>query len=306
MRFSLDQILAFVATVEAGSFSEAARRLEKAQSAVSTAVMNLELDMGITLFNREGRYPLLTEEGRIVYREAKGILARCEDLECRADSMSEGVESHIKLAIDELVPSNFNTEILTRFTEIFPSVDLEMVLATGNIVPELMSSRKATLGITVVMGKMPQGIQYKLIANLKRIAVASKNHPLAKKKKVTKSDLEEHRQLVVYDRKGNPVYEGSRFSKDCWKIDSYYVIWDLVRKSVGWAWLADYLVAGDLKKGTLVSLPVDFLEADFYVPLYLVWHEEYSLGPAGRWLLNELSALGKKEDWASTFEEPWG
>lgn len=57
-----DQIQAFVMAAELGSFSAAARQMGKVQSAVSTAIANLEIDAGVELFDRSGRAPVLTEE----------------------------------------------------------------------------------------------------------------------------------------------------------------------------------------------------------------------------------------------------
>ncbi len=55
MNWSIAQLDAFVTTVTEGSFSAAARKLGKAQSRVSTAVANLEIDLGVTLFDRSGK-----------------------------------------------------------------------------------------------------------------------------------------------------------------------------------------------------------------------------------------------------------
>ena len=60
---SLEHFKALLATAETGSFSAAARRLGKAQSVVSAAIANLEIDLGLALFDRSGRYPVLTEAG---------------------------------------------------------------------------------------------------------------------------------------------------------------------------------------------------------------------------------------------------
>lgn len=78
MSLSLEQLQAFVATVETGSFSAAARYLGKAQSAISTAVSNLEIDLDNSLFVRSGRYPVLTPAGERLLVEARVILERCE------------------------------------------------------------------------------------------------------------------------------------------------------------------------------------------------------------------------------------
>ena len=52
MRYSPEALTAFVEAVDSGSFSAAARRLRKSQSTISTAIANLEADLGVTLFDR--------------------------------------------------------------------------------------------------------------------------------------------------------------------------------------------------------------------------------------------------------------
>ncbi|MEG2114396.1 MAG: LysR family transcriptional regulator, partial [Hafnia sp.] len=64
MRYSPEALNAFVETVSAGSFSAAARRLHKSQSTISTAIANLEDDLGVILFDRSARQPVLTEQGQ--------------------------------------------------------------------------------------------------------------------------------------------------------------------------------------------------------------------------------------------------
>ncbi|VTR34556.1 HTH-type transcriptional activator AllS [Serratia fonticola] len=61
MRYSPEALLAFVEAAALGSFSAAARRLRKSQSTISTAIANLEADLGLTLFDRQARQPVLTE-----------------------------------------------------------------------------------------------------------------------------------------------------------------------------------------------------------------------------------------------------
>lgn len=60
MHYSPESLIAFVEAASLGSFSAAARKLGKSQSTVSTAIAHLEIDLGLTLFDREKRYPVLT------------------------------------------------------------------------------------------------------------------------------------------------------------------------------------------------------------------------------------------------------
>ena len=60
---SLDQVRTFIAAVDEGSFSAAGRRLGRAQSVVSQTLGQLEGQLGVKLFDRGARYPVLTEAG---------------------------------------------------------------------------------------------------------------------------------------------------------------------------------------------------------------------------------------------------
>ena len=64
---TLDQLQIFLAVVEEGSFAAAGRRLNRAVSVISYGVSNLEAQLGLTLFTREGtKKPVLTKEGEAI------------------------------------------------------------------------------------------------------------------------------------------------------------------------------------------------------------------------------------------------
>ncbi len=83
---SLDQLRAFIATVDEGSISAGARRLHRAQSAVSELVSNLEAQIGVALFNRTERYPKLTPAGVLLVADARSVVANVDLLKARAES----------------------------------------------------------------------------------------------------------------------------------------------------------------------------------------------------------------------------
>ena len=63
---SLDQLRNFIAVADEGSFSAAGRRLKRAQSVVSRTVSILEGQLGVRLFDRTARFPVLTNQGRLL------------------------------------------------------------------------------------------------------------------------------------------------------------------------------------------------------------------------------------------------
>ena len=115
-----------MATADTGSFSVAARRLGKAQSLVSTHVANLELDPGLTLFDRSARLPVLTANGARMVEEARGVLARRERFLGVARRLEAHIEPRLSLAIDEFYPEHLIGALMQDFARQFPGVEIEM------------------------------------------------------------------------------------------------------------------------------------------------------------------------------------
>ena len=67
------QLRTFIAAADEGSFSAAGRKLRRAQSVVSQTLANLEAQLGVKLFDRSARYPMLTEEGRSLLGDAQQL-----------------------------------------------------------------------------------------------------------------------------------------------------------------------------------------------------------------------------------------
>jgi DNA-binding transcriptional LysR family regulator len=80
MNYSPEALEAFAQTVALGSFSAAARRLGKSQSTVSEAIARLEIDLGLELFDRSARHPVLTEAGRAMLGRIEDVLAASDKL----------------------------------------------------------------------------------------------------------------------------------------------------------------------------------------------------------------------------------
>ncbi len=89
---TLDQLRLLVTVAEAGTFSEAARRLGRAQSAVNYGIANLERGLGVELFDRSHRRPRLTEAGRGLLSDARGVLEAAARLASRATALAGGLE----------------------------------------------------------------------------------------------------------------------------------------------------------------------------------------------------------------------
>ena len=102
---TLDQMRALVVVAEAGSFSAAARRLGRVQSAISQSVQTMEATLGVALFDRSTRTPALTEAGPAIVKDARAMLESAKAMRAHAESIAEDVEPEMTLAVDSIFPT---------------------------------------------------------------------------------------------------------------------------------------------------------------------------------------------------------
>src|ERR1700726_1393867 len=97
---SLDQLRTFIAAVDEGSFSAAARKLNRVQSAVSSWISGLEDQFGVAKSDRSGRFPNLTPEGVLLLGDARSIVSGVAARKARARLMASGLETELSVVID--------------------------------------------------------------------------------------------------------------------------------------------------------------------------------------------------------------
>ena len=101
---TFDQLRIFLAIVDTGSFAAAGRRLGRAVSVISYGIANLEAQLGLVLFEREGtRKPQLTVAGRALLTETRAIAAGVDGLRARVKGLLDGLEAEVDLAVDVMV-----------------------------------------------------------------------------------------------------------------------------------------------------------------------------------------------------------
>ena len=92
------ELNAFIAVVEAGGFTAAARRTGDSQSAISKAIGSLERRLGVVLFNRSTRSVTLTDQGQRYYDRAKPLLDEMDDADNELASSTQSVSGLIRIA----------------------------------------------------------------------------------------------------------------------------------------------------------------------------------------------------------------
>lgn len=283
MAISLEQLEAFVAAAETGSFSAAARRLGRVQSAVSTHVANLEVDLGVKLFSRAGRYPVLTAAGTRLLAEARVVLERREHFIGVAASLEEGVEDRLVLAVDELYPESRIGELMAAFAAAFPSVELEILFPLMEDVSRMVLDGSADLGIMWRQEVLPPALGFHTIGWVPLQLVCAPGHPLARQP-VAWEELKRHRQIMLATRSDSQEKMRLRVAAEVWWVESPWVILELVKHGIGWAFVSDHVIAASSTRPDIVMPALAFDNSDWPVALELVWHKQRKAGPAASWL----------------------
>ncbi|MGV2980452.1 LysR family transcriptional regulator [Camelimonas sp. ID_303_24] len=290
MSVSMEQLEAFVAAAGAGSFSGAARRLGKAQSAVSTHIANLEEDLGTALFNRAGRTPALTAAGARLLPEAKIILDRRAHFIGVARSFEARVEKRLVMAIDELYPEAMVGELCAAFAGHFPHVELELLFPIMEDVSRLVLDGKAQIGVMWRQENLPPELGFKTIGWAPLKLVCGKSHPLAQTR-VDWEDLKRHRQLMVTVRNESAERHRLRIAAEVWWVESHWVIMQILRHGVGWALIPAHIVDSSPVARELAIPELEFDAGEWPVALDVVWHKQKPSGPAAEWLRRRLTTM---------------
>lgn len=290
--FTLDQLRALLAVAEEGSFSAAGRRLRRVQSAISTAMANLEGQLGATLWDRSTRVPALTDQGRAVLAAARRVCAEADALRGLAAGMAGGLEASVSLCVDALFPVTALVDLCAGFAAELPAVDLRVDTQTMSVVGARVLSGAASLGVASPMGVAP-GLERLALSAIRMIPVVAAGHPLASHPgPIPTAKLAGHVQLVLSERSDEGVPDQAVLSPRAWRVADLHTKHAMVRAGLGWGNLPEHMVRDDLREGRLAVIrPAAWGEHEHTLVLSIVHRPDTTFGPAHRWLVDHLAVL---------------
>jgi DNA-binding transcriptional LysR family regulator len=285
---TLDQLRVLVAVSETGSFSGAARKLMRVQSAVSQSIHTLEDTLRLQLFDRSGKLPKATEAGRIIIEDARRLLKGAEVLRARAENIVGGLEPELTIAINPLLPAAPAIEALRALREEFPGLPV-MLLTEGIGAPERhLRDGTVRLAIYPYSETGTSDLDAEFLIDIDMIPVVAADHPLAQLPgPLSREDLADHVQLVLTD--GTPIEAWSRgvVSHRLWRFADMITRRSFLLEGFGWCHMPLPSVAPYIAEGRLKRL---MLKDQHFgsIALHVVHEHGRPPGTAGRWLISRL------------------
>jgi len=293
---TFDQLRIFLTIVDTGSFAAAGRALGRAVSVISYGIANLEAQLGVLLFDREGtRKPQLTVAGRALLAEARAISQGMDGLRAKVKGLLEGLEAEVDLAVDVMVPPERLASVLRGFAAEFPTVQLRLHVEALGAINAMVLAGTATLGISGPLAAEVGEIEGVAAGATVLVPVAAPDHPLGRMVDIPPGAGRDHIQLVLSDRSGFTA--GRDFgvvSPRTWRLADLGAKHALLREGIGWGNMPLPMVADDLAAGTLVRLAMPNNSGGVY-RFAVIWRRDCPPGPAAQWLREQFVALGSAD-----------
>lgn len=169
---------AFIAVVEAGSFSAAADSLHITQPAVTKRIQGLESQLGTPLFDRFQRRIVLTEAGRVLLPHAQAALQQLGRAELEIQNLSGKVGGPLALATSHHIGLHRLPTVLRHYTRLFPDVDLQLHFMESEKAYEAVLTGDVELAFATLSPEAQASIESAPIWEDRLTFVVAPNHPL--------------------------------------------------------------------------------------------------------------------------------
>ncbi len=177
MEMNILKYLAFIKTVEYGSFTKASEILNYSQSGISRMISDLEKEWGISLLERSRSGVRLTSDGSRVLPYAKNLCEEYQKLQMQVDDL-RGVQSGIiRIGTFSSVATHWLPNIIRAFQKDYPGIDYELLLGDYTEIEEWIAQGRVDCGFL----RLPAPPEFETIALARDrlLAVLPEDHPLA-------------------------------------------------------------------------------------------------------------------------------
>ncbi len=293
MSFSSDNVQLFLAVLDHGSFSSAARALGRVPSAVSMQIAQLEAELDLILFERTTREVKPTAVALSLEPEARQLARQLRRLQQQVLNLHQGLERRLTLAVaPELLSAPWNVP-LAQLAEEYPSLEVEVLSAPQTSILRSLHENQADLAILFERMGIDEREAFQEFASEVLIAVVAPSHPMAGGP-VRPDDLLDNRQIAVASRETRGVDPRLLVSHKLWRTDSHLATLSLVQAGLGWAFLPRRLVETYVASGHLVALQFENMSNQIRLWVDVVWLRDRPLGLGARRFI-ELMRAAKEQ-----------
>lgn len=272
---NLNRMMVFYHVVDLGSFTEAAKVLKMAKSAVSRHVTLLEKQVGARLLNRTTRQLNLTEVGRIYFQSCKKIVEETQYMQNEISVLQNQPVGSLKIATTNSLGIQYITPLIVEFMRLYPKLNIELMLQD-----QVIDMVEENINVCVRVGWLQNSdLVATKVADSRLVLAASPSYLKQYGPIVTPKDLEKH-ACVIFSLLPNPTKWTFTQKKQqetvsvsaIIKTNNAGAVKALLLQGAGASVLSHFIVAEDLREGRLVELLPNYDLGSAGV--YLVYQEK--------------------------------
>ena len=260
------KVFSLLTVAETLNYTQAAKRLNITQPAVSQHIKALEEELGVHIFERAGGKLVVTRQGEEVISCARKLAALENNLRQTLSDGQAQVE-HLTVGVTHTAESSPIAETLALYCARHEGVSIKMVTDTTNNLYHMLKSYE--LDLAIVEGRITDArIHYLLLDTDTLVLAVSMDHPFAKKSMVTLDELKREKLILRLPESGTRSLFEAHLESNNMRLEDFHVILevdntatikDLIRRDFGVSILARSVCLDELKKGKLTVLPVENL-----------------------------------------------
>lgn len=270
MNTTIDQWEVLEAVVQLGSFAAAAAKMNRSQSTISYAISRLQDQFQIPLLEMKGRRAQLTDAGKALLADAEPLLTGFRALEQRAESLSAGGQTEIKVSVDSVYPNDRLFAALANLSREYPHAHPKLHKGAFLSSVEEFSSFGADLCIA---GLSAREQLIKPVLDIRMKAVARADHPLHEvKRQLTRMDLIQRLAVIIEGSGPEPRRQPHAPSQRFLAVNTIESAIEAVRSGICFGWLPVYRIQPYLDSGELVGLQLP-LGGERFARMYLIMRD---------------------------------
>lgn len=177
MDMNIQKFMAFVKTVEYGSFTKAGEKLKYSQSAISRMINDLEKEWGVSLLERSRAGVRLTSDGLRLLPYARNVCVDYEKLQSQIKEINGLQSGLIRIGTFSSVATHWLPNIIKEFQKDYPNIDYELLVGEYKEIEEWVAEGRVDCGFTIL--PVSEELETIFLEEDKLLVVLPEDHPLA-------------------------------------------------------------------------------------------------------------------------------
>lgn len=258
----LRQLRYFVNVVETMSFTLASRQLFISQSTLSQQIIQLEDELSVKLFNRNGKYITLTEEGRYFYPYAKDCIQKSKDAVTILNELKQNNAGEIRVGVTYAFRKVIS-DALISFYQQYPNIKIIVHFGSSNEMQEKLSRDLVDILITFDLSLDAKQFDKQHLFETSICLIVPKRNPISTMKSISLHGLSTERLIVqsksfhTWDFVHRSFREQNLTPNVIMEVNDNPTVLDLIKNDIGFGIMAQTAIENE---DSLAAIPIEGVE----------------------------------------------